>query len=390
MVLCVVRSRFWQGQGMDSLQKLQSLAEDARFDVCTPGPSEGWRQDDPRRWITSTALPDGRIEPRLKVLLSNACEKDCAYCANRRGRSFRRVAFRPEELAKAFYEMWQARLVTGLFLSSAVQGNSSRTMDRMICTVEILRAKYRYQGYIHLKLMPGADRGSVERAVQLADRVSVNLEAPSPERLVRLAGGKSFYEDLMTPLRWVSEIRRSEGRHLLARGHTTQLVVGACDESDREILKTAYGLYRELGLTRVYYSAFGPIADTPLEDHPATPPIRQHRLYQSDFLLRHYGFSLEDLVFDEKGDLPMETDPKTASALRQPERFPVEINTAPREDLLRVPGIGPRTASRILELRRQGTFRSPSDLQRVGASASRAAPFILLDGKRPPRQLSLF
>ncbi len=375
---------------MDSLQKLESLAEDARFDVCTPGASQGWRQDDPRRWITFTTLPDGRIEPRLKVLLSNACEKDCAYCANRRGRSFRRLKFRPEELAETFYEMWQAKLVTGLFLSSAVQGNSARTMDRMICTVEILRAKYRYQGYIHLKLMPGVDRGSVERAVQLADRVSVNLEAPSPERLARLAGGKSFYEDLMTPLRWVSEIRRSEGHHLLPAGHTTQLVVGACDESDREILTTAYSLYRELGLARVYYSAFGPIADTPLEDHPATPPIRQHRLYQSDFLLRHYGFSLEDLVFDEKGDLPMKTDPKTASALRQPERFPVEINTAPREDLLRVPGIGPRTAGRILNLRRQGTFRSPSDLKRVGASASRAAPFVLLGGKRPPRQLSLF
>jgi predicted DNA-binding helix-hairpin-helix protein len=300
------------------------------------------------------------------------------------------VSFRPEELAETFHQMWRAKLVTGLFLSSGVHGNSSLTMERMISAVEILRRKYSYQDYIHLKLMPGVDRATVERAVQLADRVSVNLEAPNPERLARLAGKKDFYEELLTPLRWVTEIRESKGRGFPPLGHTTQFVVGASDESDKEILTTVSGLYRELRLTRVYYSAFRPIADTPLEDHPPTPPIREHRLYQSDFLLRHYGFTPKDLVFDQHGNLPTGTDPKTLAALHQPERFPVEINTAPRSELLRVPGIGPGSARRILELRRKGTFRSLGDLKKVGASAQRAAPFILVDGKRPPSQLSLF
>lgn len=375
---------------MDCLEKLESLGQDARFDICTPGGSEGWRRDDPRRWITPTVLPDGRVVPHFKVLLSNACEKDCAYCANRCGRDFQRVSFRPEELAKTFYQMWRAKLVRGLFLSSAVHGNSSLTMERMISAVEILRRKHSYQGYIHLKLMPGVDKATVERAVQLADRVSVNLEAPNPERLARLADKKNFYEELLTPLRWVSEIRDSKGRDLLPLGLTTQFVVGACDERDSEILTTVGALYRELRLTRVYYSAFSPIEDTPLEDHPATPPIREHRLYQSDFLFRHYGFTLEDLVFDQQGNLPTETDPKTLAALHQPERFPVEVNTARREELLRVPGIGPRSASRILQLRCQGAFRSLGDLKNIGALAQRAAPFILLDGKRPPVQLNLF
>jgi predicted DNA-binding helix-hairpin-helix protein len=375
---------------MDLLEKLQSLGQDARFDVCTPGGSAGWRQDDPRRWITRTHLPDGRIEPHLRVLLSNACEKDCAYCAFRCGRNFQRVSFRPEELAETFYQMWRAKLVTGLFLSSAVHGKPSLTMERMISAVEILRGKYDYQDYIHLKLMPGVDKATVERAVQLVDRVSVNLEAPSPERLARLAGKKDFYEELLTPLRWVSQIREPGDRALLPLGHTTQFVVGASDESDREILATVCGLYRELRLTRVYYSAFSPIEDTPLESHPATPPIREHRLYQSDFLLRHYGFTLKDLVFDQQDNLPAETDPKTLAAIHQPARFPVEINTASREELLRVPGIGPRSARRVLELRSTGTFRSLGDLKKVGASAQRAAPFVLLNGKRPAFQLSLF
>ncbi len=374
---------------MELSEKVKWLAQDARFDVCAAGGSRGWRYGDPRRWITPTVMPDGRVEPRFKVLLSNACEKDCAYCANRSSRSFRRTCFRPEELAEVFYQMWRSKLVTGLFLSSAVHGSPSLTMDRMISTVEILRDRYRYQGYIHLKLMPGVDRATVERAVQLADRVSVNLEAPNPERLARLTGKKDFYQELVTPLRWVTEIRESSGRDILPVGHTTQFVVGASDESDNEILTTVSTLYRELGLARVHYSAFTPIEDTPLEDRPPTPSIREHRLYQSDFLLRRYGFTLNDLVFDMQGNLPVESDPKTLSALRQRERFPLEINTAAQEELLRVPGIGPRSASRILELRRKGVVRTLGDLKKAGASIQRAAPFVLLDGRRPSFQLRL-
>ncbi len=375
---------------MDPLEKIEALTQDARFEVCTPGDSTIQGKDDPRRWISHAVLPTGQTVPLFKVLLSNACERDCAYCANRCGRDFRRTSFRPDELAATFYQMWRAKLVKGLFLSSAVHGSSQLTMDREIATVEILRTKYKYAGYIHLKVMPGTDRATVERAVQLADRVSANLEAPSPERLARLAAKKDFYEELLTPLRWVKEIRQDRDKEVLSSGCTTQLIVGASGESDLEILTTAAELYRELGLTRVYYSAFRPIPDTPLQDHPATSAIRQHRLYQSDFLLRHYGFTTKDFVFGEHGDLPTETDPKILAALHQPACFPVEINMASREELLRVPGIGPRSARRILEWRRGGCFRSLADLKKTGVSVRRAAPFILLDGQHPPYQLSLF
>ncbi|HUW97085.1 MAG TPA: radical SAM protein [Anaerolineae bacterium] len=371
---------------MDLHEKVQSLTQDARFDVCAPGSATGFSGQDHRRWIAATVLAGGRVEHHLKILLSNACERDCAYCANRNGRSFRRTSFEPEELARAFHQMWSSGLVTGLFLSSAVRGSPALTMEREIAAVEILRTKHQFRGYVHLKLMPGTDRATVERALELADRVSVNLEAPNPGRLARLTGKKDFYHELLTPLRWVNEIRERRGPGILRSGSTTQFVVGASSESDEEILSTVSQLYGQLGLARAYYSAFRPVVDTPLQDHPATTAIRERRLYQSDFLLRHYGFRLQDLTFDESGNLPTETDPKTLAALQHPGRFPVEINRASREELLRVPGIGPRSAEHILQMRCQGALRSLGDLARAGASASRAAPFILLDGRQPPTQ----
>ena len=191
-------------------------------------------------------------------------------------------------------------------------------------------------------------------------------------------------------MRWVKAIRERRGADILPSGHTTQFVVGASGESDSEILSTVSGLYGQFGLARAYYSAFRPVPDTPLQDLPATPPLRELRLYQSDFLLRLYGFTLQDLTFDEGGNLPLDTDPKALAALHQAERFPVEVNSASRRELMRVPGIGPRSADRILQMRRQGTFRSLDDLKKAGASPSRAAPFILLHGRQPVFQPRLF
>lgn len=375
---------------MDTEERVRCLTEDARFEVCAQGNVGGPGVDDLGQWIYHAVLAGGRTEPHLKVLLSNACERDCGYCVNRWGRDFRRASFRPEELARLFHQMWQARMVRGLFLSSAVVGNSALTMEREIATVELLRGRYGFRGYVHLKLMPGVDKATVERAMELADRVSVNLEAPNPERLARLAGKKEFYSELLTPMGWVREIEEHRGPGLLPAGHTTQFVVGASGESDRELLSTVSELYGQFHLRRVYYSAFKPVPDTPLEDQPATLPIREHRLYQSDFLLRHYGFTLEDLVFDAQGHLPVEIDPKTLSALHRPEGFPVEVNAASRSELLRVPGIGPRSVERILHMRGQGTLRSLKDLKKSGASVGRAAPFILLQGRRPAFQPRLF
>jgi predicted DNA-binding helix-hairpin-helix protein len=263
-------------------------------------------------------------------------------------------------------------------------------MERMIATAEILRKNYLYRGYIHLKIMPGASWGCVERATQVADRVSVNLEAPGQKWLRRLAPDKKL-DDLLAPLLWVRRLLEDgDERRVRRAGQTTQFVVGAAGEPDREILQTTERLYRELKLARVYFSAFQPLEGTPLEDQPATPLLREHRLYQTDFLFRRYGFALEELIFDQEGNLSLEADPKMAWALYHPHFFPVEVNQATKEELLRVPGIGPKSASRIIKGRRLGRLRTLEDLQSLGAVAKRAAPFITLSGKRPAFQLSLW
>lgn len=376
---------------MDTLEKVEILGRSAQYDLCGEacGTDAARKKDDLGRWIYPAVLPDGRRVAMLKILLSNACQKDCYYCANRASRDFRRVSFTPEELAKAFDQMHRQGLVKGLFLSSGVCGDPSRAMDQMIATVELVRRKYAFPGYIHLKILPGASFAHVERAVQLATRVSVNLEAPNAERLARIAPSKDFAASLLQPMYWVRDLVEAGGGRLVSAGQTTQFVVGAADESDREILTTTARLYKEIGLARAYFSAFQPVADTPLEDHAPTPALREHRLYQSDWLLRQYGFTFEDLVFDEEGNLPAEADPKMMWAQVHPEYFPIEVNRASREELLRVPGLGPRSVARILRLRRQRTFRTLTDLKQIGAVVSRAAPFILLDGKRPPYQMRL-
>ncbi|MFQ6058783.1 MAG: putative DNA modification/repair radical SAM protein [Anaerolineae bacterium] len=373
---------------MDTLKKVEVLGQSAQYDLCGECGSASRVRDDIGRWIYPAVLPDGKTVKLLKILQSNACQKDCLYCPTRRGRDFRRIAFQPQELARLFDELHRRRLVQGLFLSSAVWGNPDHAMERIIATAEILRARYEFRGYIHLKIMPGASSAAVERAMELATRVSINLEAPNQERLARLAPGKDFEAELLAPLWRAKEIAQERG--LAPAGLTTQFVVGPAGESDQELLSTTQRLYQEFGLARVYFSAFQPVPDTPLENHPPTPPLREHRLYQSDFLFRKYGFTIDELIFDAQGNLPMELDPKTLWAVSHPERFPVEVNRARKEELLRVPGIGPRSAARIVRLRRQGSFRSLGDLRRIGVVIRWAAPFILLDGRRPPIQLSLW
>jgi predicted DNA-binding helix-hairpin-helix protein len=308
----------------------------------------------------------------------------------RASRDVPRTSFTPEELAAAFDRMLRADLVDGLFLSSGVCAGPGRTMDRMIDCVELVRGRYQFPGYVHLKLLPGASEAHVERAVQLAQRVSVNLEAPSAERLAAIAPRKNFFRELTEPMRLAKRLIDASGGRLAPAGQTTQFVVGAAGEADREILDTTARLYRDLDLRRAYFSAFQPVPGTPLDGREPTPAWREHRLYQADWLLRFYGFGFEDLVFDGQGNLPRRTDPKLTYARAHPELFPVEVNRAPREALLRVPGIGPRSAGRIVRWRRQGSLRELGDLKKAGAVAERAAPYLLLDGRRPPHQLPLW
>ncbi len=344
--------------------------------------------DDLSGCIHHAVMPSGKRIALLKTLLTSACERDCAYCAFRQGRDFRRATFSPDELARLFMQLHLKGLAEGVFLSSGVAGGGPRTQDRLIATAELLRRRYNFQGYIHLKIMPGAERDQIAAAMRLADRVSVNLEAPNTERLTFLAPHKAFAEELLQRLRWIEEIRREMTGP--RPSSTTQFVVGAAGESDVELLTTTEFLHRNAGLARAYFMAFTPVPDTPLENHPPTPPLREHRLYQSSFLLRDYGFTVEELPFDANGNLPLEHDPKLAWACRELAQAPVEVNTADRHTLLRVPGIGPQGAARLLEERRRGRLRDLADLRKLGIIAARAAPFILLDGRRPTYQLPLW
>ena len=341
--------------------------------------------------ISTVVRSDGRPMPVLKTMLSSYCARNCFYCPWRRGRDLPRVQFTPEELSGAFMQMHQKRLVEGLFLSSGIHGRSAWTMDRLIAVGELLRTRHHFKGYIHLKIMPGVDRASVEAAMQVADRISINLEAPNAARLEKLAPEKDLFSELLPPLYWANEINASRrARGLKAVSTTTQFVVGAAGESDRELISTSERLVREARLGRPYFSAFRPVSGTPLEGLPAEDPRREHRLYQADFLMRHYRFSPDELVFDAAGNFPRHADPKQLYADHHPELYPVELNRASRETLLRVPGIGPRSAERIIQMRRQGTLKEFGDLEKLGLLTRRAAPYILLSGHRPLRQLPLF
>lgn len=382
---------------MDVFQSLRTLtsemdlelAEDVQF---SPGLST--RQQDAIA-VSHAALPNGKRIIMLKTLLTSACERNCNYCPFRAGRDFRRATLKPDEMARAFMAMHCSGVVQGIFLSSGIAGGSVLTQDAMIATAEILRTKFQFSGYIHLKLMPGAERAQIERSMQLADRVSVNLEAPNSLRLERLAPRKAFMRELLQPLRWVDEIRQTQPNYRGWKGRwpstVTQFVVGAADEQDLELLATTSYLYKQVHLSRTYFSAFRPVTDTPFENLPPASPLREQRLYQASFLLRDYGFELEELVFDERGNLPFGIDPKTACAQQTnlAER-PVEINTATRQELLRVPGIGIKGATAILEARREGTLRFPGDLKKIGVNPKNALPFILLNGKRPLYQIAMF
>ena len=344
--------------------------------------------------LYDAAVTGGKRITLLKTLLTSACERDCYYCPFRARRNYRRATFKPEEMAQAFHQMFTGGVAQGLFLSSGVAGGGVRTQDRLIATAEILRRKFNYTGYLHLKIMPGAEREQVWRAMQLADRISINLEAPNAERLTALAPHKTFAQELLRPLQWAEEIRQSQPAHLGWNGRwpstVTQFVVGAVGESDLEILATSSYLYKQLRLARTYFSAFSPVSDTPLENLAAENPWREHRLYQASFLIRDYNFEMEEMPFDQKGALPLDVDPKVAWARVHLAEKPIEVNRADKNDLLRIPGIGPKGANAIVAARRRGRLRDARDLEKLGIVAVRAAPFVLLDGRRPPLQLALW
>ena len=340
--------------------------------------------------IANLSTPRGP-KPVLKTMMTTACERNCNYCVFRAGRAkTRRVTFSPDEMASAFQTLEGAGKVDGLFLSSGIIKGSVATQDKIIDTADIIRRKQRYRGYIHLKVMPGIEYDQLHRSMQLADRISVNMEAPTSERLQELAPKKAFFDELLQMLQWAQQIRQDNPRERLASS-VTQFVVGAVGDTDLELLSLSDKLYAQAQLARVYYSAFHPVPGTPFENLPPAEAIREFRLYQSSFLLRDYKWDVEELPFINDGNLRLDVDPKQAWADIHLVNQPVEIMRAERDELLRVPGIGPVNANKIIRARRLGTLSELLHLKQLGIrTPHKLADYVLLNGKQPIRQHQLF
>jgi predicted DNA-binding helix-hairpin-helix protein len=372
---------------MDTSDKLALLGGAARFEIANDRGRVS-RPDGPRAALCVGDTLDGTANTLMRVLQSSYCEHDCAYCPLRKSNDPRRASFEPVELADAFATQWQKGKVAGLMLSSATDGDADGSMARMIDTVRILRARHGYEGYVHLKVLPGAGMAAIEEAAAVADRLSLNVEVPGEEFLGGLHTGKRWQEDILAPLARLRDLQR-EGS--LRSGITSQLLVGvtapgALTAADRAIAQGSRWLRREYDMRRVHFGTFTPSLGTPLADVPAPDPRRRARLYQWDWLATHYQYADVELdaAFDAAGSMPLALDPKLAVTMALPESDPVEVNSASYEQLLRVPGIGPISARRIVDLRHVGTLRDLRDLRSMGVSAARAAPFVLLDGRKAP------
>lgn len=340
--------------------------------------------------IANLQTPRGP-KPVLKTMMTTACERNCHYCVFRAGRAkTRRMTFQPDEMASAFDTLQSAGQVDGLFLSSGIIKGSVTTQDKIIDTADIIRNRQGYRGYIHLKIMPGIEYDQLFRSMQLADRISVNLEAPTAERLAALAPKKVFIKELVQMLQWAQQIRQNNQNQRLASS-VTQFVVGAVGDTDLELMSMSDKLYSQAKLARVYYSGFSPVPGTPFEGLPPTEAIREFRLYQSSFLLRDYRWDVEELPFLRDGNLRTDIDPKQAWADTHLLHQPVEIMQAERDQLLRVPGIGPVSADAIIRSRRRGTLSELLHLKQIGIrTPQKLAKYILLNGRQPASQLNLF
>lgn len=352
-------------------------------------------KDPIRQNIHRAILPGGGSIPLLKTMQTSICENNCRYCAFRSGRDFRRVTFSPDEMALTFLALQRAGVVEGLFLSSGVVNGGEASQDPILATAELLRKQHHYSGYLHLKLMPGSQKAQLEQAVFLADRVSINLESPNTDRLAQLAPQKDFDAELLKPFEWLAEMRKDLDPLRAWRGRwpsiTTQFVVGGVGESDLELLQTTVRLMKDYHMSRAYYSGFKPVSRTPLEDVPRVDPWRIFRLYQASYLVRDYGYAVEELTLGADRNLPVDRDPKEVWAEKNLAGNPVEVNLADRQELLRVPGIGPLGAARVLRERAGGIrLTEAGQLDKLGIYAQRAVPYILLNGKRPARQPALF
>jgi predicted DNA-binding helix-hairpin-helix protein len=367
-------------------EKLEILSSDAQYDLaCACGSSkEEHRRRGPKgRWIYPVTLPNGGKSTLFKTLISNVCTNDCKYCPLREQQDIRRCSLRPEETVRIFWDYYNRGEVFGLFLSSAISGDADLTMEKLNTTAKILRRRYNYRGYIHLKVIPGASDAAIEEAVSLASAVSLNIETPGEKRLAKISQKKDYVRDIIEPMKLISRLTGRGSRYSRVK-QTTQFIVGAAGETDSEIVKYMAGLYNRLGMDRVYFSAYqrdlgdDSIADDCAQvDKPEDIFRREHRLYQVDFLLRKYGFSGDEIAFGQDGNLSLNEEPKESWAKKHIELFPINANRASRKMLLRVPGLGPLTVKRILEHRRTSKIRSIENIGKVGVRLAKARRYLV-------------
>ncbi|MFP4163330.1 MAG: helix-hairpin-helix domain-containing protein [Chitinispirillaceae bacterium] len=373
---------------MDIHQKLKLLSDASRYDLsCACGTNDQDRRvrGSDGAWFYPVSLPNGGFSVMLKTLMSNVCTNDCGYCPYRDAMDVPRCTVNPDEMASVFLEYVRLKKVFGIFLSSGVVGTPDNTMKLLNSTAAILRRKYSYRGYIHLKVIPGASDAAVDEALSLSNAVSVNIEAPGERHVSHLSQKKDFRKDIIGPMRRIAQ-QTARGMKYSRVKQSTQFIVGASDETDAEIVKYTAGLYDRLNLNRVYFSAYqrGLGSEDIPGEHSAKPVrsdemfVREHRLYQVDFLLRNYGFTGEDIQFDGKGRLFYDRDPKLVWAQSNPQFFPVDVNRADMAALLRVPGIGPQTARRIIRLRREGKICSADALPLKGKRFALAKNYMKL------------
>jgi putative DNA modification/repair radical SAM protein len=403
---------------MDTLRKLAILADAAKYDASCASSGAGKRNSVKSGGIGSTEgagichsyTPDGRCVSLLKILLTNFCIYDCAYCVNRVSSNVQRARFSVDEVVALTMDFYKRNYIEGLFLSSGIIRNADYTMERMVEVARVLRQEHRFAGYIHLKTIPEASPELLAAAGRYADRLSINIELPTEDGLASYAPEKSMpsIRGAMGELSWrieeAKEARKATATLPLAdpaprtrkpraprfapAGQSTQMIVGADGASDLQILGAADNLYGNYHMRRVYYSAFSPIPDASKALPLQAPPLaREHRLYQADWLLRFYGYGVEEITDTTQGGmLDLDIDPKMAWAIRHPERFPVDVNTAPEELLLRIPGLGVRNVKRVLMARRHGRLRV-ADVARLRAPMSKLLPFVQLADHHPRKQL---
>ena len=385
-----------RGWNIDVFDKLTILSDSAKYDVaCTSsgvdrGGKLGTIGSAAKAGICHSFSADGRCISLLKVLMTNVCIFDCKYCVNRVSNDTKRVAFTPTELAELTINFYRRNYIEGLFLSSGVIKSPNHTTEQMIKALDLLRNVYHFGGYIHVKAMPGADSELITRLGLLADRMSINIELPSQESLKLLAPDKTK-ESILRPMGLISTkiqenstdlVKYRHASKFVPAGQSTQLIVGATPDTDHKILTLTEGLYRKYHLKRVFFSAYMPVAEHSLLPSADTRPplLREHRLYQADWLLRFYGFEAKELLDEQNPNFNLQVDPKCNWALNHLEKFPLEINKAPYEMILRVPGIGVTSAQRILTARRSGPLDF-SGLKKIGVVLKRAQYFITCKGK---------